>query len=74
MTVKVEKCPDCDQRVAIPDNDVRLDFPAEPYSDDPSGPNWTIMSLGSMDLASVGDPPPNGLGHRLHEHQSGPRS
>ena len=70
MTVRVEKCPDCDERVAIPDNKVRLSFPAEPFQDDPLGACWTITNFGPVDMAGVGghENPP-ALGHRLHEHQ-----
>jgi hypothetical protein len=70
--VNVTQCPedDCEATVAICDNGVRLDFPAEPFSRDPLGAQWTIMQLGPMAFATAGgEDPPNGLGHRLHEHQ-----
>ena len=63
-------CWQCGARVAKCDNNVLLDIPAEEYSDDPRGACWTIMQLGTVDFASVGNAGIDGRGHRLHEHQS----
>ena len=65
--MKVAKCPECEADVVECDNNVRLDYPAIAYDEVRS--QWTLMVLGSQTLASVGDPPPSGLGHSLHEHQ-----
>lgn len=65
--MKVAACPDCGSQVVECDNNVRLDYPAVLY--DEYQAQWTLMPLGSQILASVGDPPPSGLGHRLHGHQ-----
>jgi hypothetical protein len=65
--MKVATCPECGASVVECDNDVRLDFPAIAY--DEYRAQWTLMSLGGQTVASVGDPPPSGLGHKLHEHQ-----
>lgn len=67
MPVLETTCPTCQQRVAQCDNNVLLDVPAVAYHEDDSP--WTIMRLGRFDMASVGNPPPSGLGHVLHEHQ-----
>lgn len=65
--MKVTTCPECGVVVVQCDNDVLLDHPAVLY-DDANAP-WTIMSIGSLRLASTGNPSPEGLGHTLHEHQ-----
>jgi hypothetical protein len=68
MTVLERACPDCGERIAQCDNGVRLDVPAVAFDRD--GACWTIMRLGHMDLAAAGgEPPPDGRGHTLHEHQ-----
>ena len=65
--MKVAPCPECSVDVIHCDNNVLLDYPAIAYDEYRS--QWTLMRLGAKTLASVGDPPPSGLGHRLHEHQ-----
>lgn len=69
MTLKIDVCPidGCEQQVVEPDNRVLLNFPAVPY--DSLAAPMTIMQLGSMHMASAGDRPPDGLGHKMHEHQ-----
>lgn len=74
MTVVVEKCPECESRIATCDNGTRLDYPAVAYDPSPLGACWSIMSIGSLDMACVGPRVnPEGavqyLGHTLHEHQ-----
>lgn len=65
--MKVITCPECTSQVVECDNAVYLDYPATLYNERTA--QWTIMSLGPMKLAGVGDPSPNGMGHALHEHQ-----
>jgi hypothetical protein len=65
--MRVTPCPVCNLPVVECDNNVRLDYPATVY-DDTKAP-WTIMHLGPMNLASVGNPSIGGTGHALHEHQ-----
>lgn len=60
-------CPECNAQVVECDNAVYLDYPAVPY--DEARAQWTIMNMGPMQFAGVGDPPPSGMGHKLHEHQ-----
>lgn len=72
MSADVTQCPEegCEETVVICDNGVRLNYPAEPFARDVDGACWTIMRLGPMALAAAGgEAPPNGIGHRLHEHQ-----
>lgn len=69
MSVRIEPCPECGQDVAVCDNAVRLDVPAEPFDRDPLGPCWTVMRLGDAAFASVGQASAEGTGHRLHDHQ-----
>lgn len=65
--MKVQSCPECGAEVVECDNNVRLDYPAIAY--DEYRAQWTLMRVGASAWASVGDPPPSGLGHALHEHQ-----
>ena len=65
--MNVATCPECGAVVVECDNNVLLDYPAIAYDEYRS--QWTLMRLGSQTLASVGDAPPSGLGHTLHEHQ-----
>ena len=69
MAVTITQCPEdgCEAKVAIPDNGVRLDYPAVPH--DPSDPaRMSIMSFGAVDMAAS-VPPGAELSHTLHEHQ-----
>lgn len=65
----IENCPDCTASVVLCDNNVRLDYPAEPWSRDLDGACWRIMLLGPLKLAATGGEEEGGLGHRLHAHQ-----
>lgn len=67
--MSVMECPEdgCEDRIVKCDNNVYLDFPAVPYDERDAG--WTIMPLGPMHIASVGNPSPLGTGHSLHKHQ-----
>jgi hypothetical protein len=69
MSARIEPCPECAVDVAVCDNNVRLNVPAEPFDRDPLGACWTIATAGPVALAVVGPEPPHGQGHRLHEHQ-----
>lgn len=71
MSVTIEKCPECDEPVALCDNNIRLDVPATDYDPDPSGACWRIMVLTPTQhwAAAGGEPDPQGVGHTLHEHQ-----
>lgn len=69
MTIALTNCPECDVRVVKTDNNVALSYPAEPFDSDIGGACWGIMTIGPLDLAAVGGEHPDGLGHRLHEHQ-----
>lgn len=70
MTVTLTNCPDCGERVAVPDNGVRLDYPAVKRATSPDA-DWWIMDLGSMHLACAGGPDAEKqtLAHTLHAHQ-----
>jgi hypothetical protein len=65
--MNVQTCDACGREIIIADNAVHLDYPAVPYAEVEAP--WTLMQLGSSVVASVGDPSPDGLGHRLHDHQ-----
>lgn len=65
--MKVMECPECKEQVVETDNSVYLNYPSEPY-DEVSSP-WTLMHFGPMVFAGVGDAPPSGMGHALHQHQ-----
>lgn len=67
MSAEQATCDECGKTVVKCDNSVWLDYPAVPYHETQA--MWTIMRLGNMEMASVGDAPPSGLGHALHEHQ-----
>jgi hypothetical protein len=65
--MNVTKCDECGSEIVVADNGVHLDYPAVPYVEVEAP--WTLIQLGSSVLASIGDPSPDGLGYRLHEHQ-----
>lgn len=70
MASQITTCPECEATVVPTDNNVQLDVPSEPWSRDAGGPCWTVMRLGSLELACVSpDAGADGMGHRLHEHQ-----
>lgn len=60
-------CSDCGASVVEDDNRVWLDTPAVEW--DGGRAQWTLMRLGSLLVASAGDPDVNGMAHTLHEHQ-----
>lgn len=65
--MKFIECPECSAQVVECDNAIYLDYPAVAY--DEVGAPWTIMAFSTVRLASVGNPSPDGKGHKLHEHQ-----
>jgi hypothetical protein len=62
VSVEETICAECGARVAKCDNEILLDLPAY------AGGEWTVMSLGSMDLAAT-DGRGVARGHDLHAHQ-----
>lgn len=66
MAAVRQPCPTCDAPIVVCDNAVWLDL-AEDY--DEIRAQWSIMDLGGMHLASVGNPGIGNRGHHLHVHQ-----
>lgn len=60
-------CETCGKEILVCDNQIALDIPAIPWA--AFGATWTLMRFGSQIWATNGDPSPEGLGHKLHEHQ-----
>lgn len=72
----IRRCPECAQLVVWAENDVLLDWPAQPWSE-LLGCDWTVVKVTNIPfrrrpkfIAMRGNPPKGEpKGHRLHEHQ-----